>query len=78
MLAPMNAAVAILKAAPRRTRWILEVGWALILVKCAATPWIIAHWQIPVHPGWIIGPTLGFAVLVTIVIGMRPRVAPAE
>ena len=78
MLATMHAASAILKAAPRRTRWILEVGWVLILAKCAATPWFIARWQIPIHPGWVIAPTLVFAVLVTIVVCLRSPNASAE
>jgi hypothetical protein len=37
----------------------------LIIIKCFATPWIIARWAIPVQPAWIIVPTLIFAVVAT-------------
>jgi len=40
----------------------------VILVKCLAVPWAIARWQIPIHPGWVIVPTVIFAALVTIVV----------
>jgi len=46
----------------------LEIGWAVIIAKCLAVPWVITRWQIPVHPGWVIVPTLLFAALVTLVI----------
>jgi len=29
---------------------------------------MIAHWQIPIHPGWVIVPTLIFAALVTFLV----------
>lgn len=46
----------------------LVAGWILIAVKCLLTPWAIAHWQVPVHPGWVIVPTLIFASVVTVLI----------
>ena len=56
----------------RRTRLILEVGWLVIVAKCLAVPWVISHWQIPVHPGWVIVPTLLYAALVAgVVIAVR-------
>lgn len=57
-------------AAPKFPRWLL-VGWALILVKCLLTPWAIAHWNVPIHAGWVIWPTLVFAGFVTLVVLMR-------
>jgi len=53
---------------PRRVRLFLGIGWAVILGKCLAVPWVIARWQIPIHPGWVIVPTLIFAALVTGVV----------
>jgi len=52
----------------RRTRLFLEIGWLVIVVKCLVVPWVITRWQIPVHPGWVIVPTLMYAALVTIVV----------
>ena len=49
----------------------LEIGWALIIAKCLAVPWVINHWQIPVDPGWVIVPTLMFAALVTLLVLMH-------
>jgi hypothetical protein len=61
----MPAPLALPAPLPRRIRWFLEIGWLVIILKCLAVPWVIARWQIPVHAGWVIGPTLLFAVLVT-------------
>jgi hypothetical protein len=43
----------------------LVVGWVLIVTKCAFTPYLIARWEVPVAPGWVIVPTLIFASLVS-------------
>ena len=43
----------------------LVAGWIIIVAKCVFMPTIIARWQIPIHPGWVIVPTLTFAALVT-------------
>ncbi|HUJ43232.1 MAG TPA: hypothetical protein VLW52_06465 [Opitutaceae bacterium] len=64
----MQTPVTLPIVVPRRMRMMLEVGWAVIIAKCLAVPWVIAHWQIPVHPGWVIVPTLLFAALVTLVV----------
>ena len=37
----------------------------LILAKCALVWWAMIHWHVPFHPGWIVGPTLLFALLAT-------------
>jgi hypothetical protein len=50
---------------PRKVSIGLVVGWILVALKCAFAPSLMARWQIPVDPGWVIGPTLVFAVLVT-------------
>jgi hypothetical protein len=46
-------------------RKILLIAWIIILLKCLLTPWVIAHWAIPVAAAWIVMPTLIFAVLAT-------------
>jgi hypothetical protein len=50
----------------------LILAWAAILLKCVAVTWAIRHWQMPLHPGWLVGPTLIFAVLAT-VLWLRHR-----
>jgi uncharacterized RDD family membrane protein YckC len=50
---------------PRKVIVGLIVGWILIVAKCAATPYLIARWNVPVAPGWVIVPTLVFATLVS-------------
>ena len=46
-------------------RWFVSLAWVVILGKCGAVWWAIHHWHVPVHPGWIIGPTLAMATLAT-------------
>ncbi len=50
---------------PRRMRWFMAVAWMVIAVKCLLVWWAIGHWNVPVHPLWVIAPTLLFAALVT-------------
>ncbi|HTT58168.1 MAG TPA: hypothetical protein VMF63_13730 [Opitutaceae bacterium] len=64
----MQAPLVLTPHLPRRLRLVLEIGWLVIIAKCCAVPWVIARWQIPVHPGWVIGPTLIFAALVTLLV----------
>ncbi len=69
----MQAHPSLSAGLPRGVRLLLEAGWLVILVKCAAVPWVITRWQIPVHPGWVIVPTVIFGVLVTAVALAWPR-----
>ena len=50
----------------RRNRWFLGVAWAVIAVKCVLVWWAIAHWRVPVHPLWIVVPTLVCAALASL------------
>ncbi len=50
---------------PRRARWFMAAAWAVIVVKCLLVWWAIDHWHVALNPWWVVGPTLGFAVLVT-------------
>lgn len=64
----MQAPLALPTSTPRRVWVFLAIGWVVIVAKCLALPWVFAHWRIPVHPAWVIVPTLLFAALVTVVI----------
>jgi hypothetical protein len=50
----------------QRTLWVIALSWVLILVKCLLVAWAIERWQVPVHAGWVIWPTVAFAVLATL------------
>ncbi len=50
---------------PKRVRWFMMVAWVVIAVKCLLVWWAIGHWNVPVHPMWVIAPTVMFAALVT-------------
>jgi len=44
--------------------WIIA-GWVLILMKCTVLWWAINTYNVPIHPMWIVGPTVAFAALAT-------------
>jgi len=69
----MQALPSLSSGLSRRVRLLLEVGWLVIIAKCLAVPWVIARWQVPVHPGWVIVPTLVFGALVTLVVLAGPK-----
>jgi len=50
---------------PRRVRWFMAIAWMLIATKCVLVWWAINHWNVPIHPLWIVAPTLVFAALAT-------------
>jgi len=47
-------------------RWFLLAAWLIIAAKCVAVAWAIQHWAVPVHPAWIVAPTLLMAALATV------------
>lgn len=49
----------------RRSEWVLAIGWILIAIKCLAVWWVIRAYAVPVHPGWVIFPTIGAAAVCT-------------
>jgi hypothetical protein len=55
----------------RRLERVLAICWALILLKCAAIYWACVHYRVPISPWWLIGPTLAFAALCTVVYWRR-------
>ena len=64
----MSSSPTAIAQVPRTVLTGLIVGWVIILTKCFLTPWAITHWQVPVHPAWVIVPTLIFASLVTLLV----------
>jgi hypothetical protein len=48
----------------RSERWI-AAGWILIVAKCTAIWWAIETYSVPIHPLWLVGPTLVFGLLAT-------------
>jgi hypothetical protein len=50
---------------------LILAGWLLIVIKCFAILWVINHWAVPVHPYWIIVPTILLAALCTAVYYWR-------
>lgn len=44
------------------------VGWILIALKCTLLPSLFDRWQVPIHPGWVIIPTLIFGAVTTVLV----------
>jgi hypothetical protein len=63
---------------PRKVAVGLIVGWMLIAIKCAFVPDVMAHWQVPVDPGWVIVPTLLFALLISLLVISRDWSQPDD
>lgn len=49
----------------RRSELWLIAGWVLILLKCAVIWWAITRYHVPIHPMWLVGPTILFGLLAT-------------
>ena len=54
-----------------RTPRVLLAGWLLIVGKCWLVTWLIEKYRVPIDPLWIIGPTVLFALLCTVVYYRR-------
>ncbi len=50
----------------RVDHWLI-IGWIAIGLKCVAVWWICRHYQVPVHPLWVIVPTVLMAALGTMI-----------
>jgi hypothetical protein len=55
----------------RRLELVLAICWVLVLAKCAAVHWAVKHYAVPFNAWWLIGPTLAFASLCTLVYWRR-------
>lgn len=51
---------------PARIRFFMAIAWLVILIKCVLVSWAVDHWRMPFHAGWIIVPTVTFALLATV------------
>jgi hypothetical protein len=52
------------ETSPWATRLIVG-GWILIGIKSIVVWWACAHYALPFHPLWVVGPTVAFAALCT-------------
>lgn len=43
----------------------MGAAWFLLVLKCALLWWAIEHWRLPLHPLWLVIPSLAFGVLAT-------------
>ena len=50
----------------RFERRFLGIAWIVIAAKCLFVSWAVSHYHMPISAGVIIGPTLFFAGLVTV------------
>ena len=50
---------------------LILAGWLLIVIKCFAILWAINYWAVPIHPYWIIVPTILMAAFGTAVYCWR-------
>jgi hypothetical protein len=55
---------------PRIER-IIVGGWVLIVAKAFLLSWLVEKYHLPFHPGWVIIPTVIFALLCTAVYFWR-------
>jgi hypothetical protein len=55
----------------RRSELVLGIGWLLVLAKCVLVWWTCHTYSVPVHPAWVIIPTLLGAILCTVVYWRR-------
>ncbi len=58
------------RRSPRVERFIL-ICWGLIAVKCWLVTWLIAKYQVPIDPLWVVAPTVAFALLCTAIYFWR-------
>jgi membrane protein YdbS with pleckstrin-like domain len=55
----------------RRVERVIAVCWVLIVIKSFAVVWLFNRYHVPVNPLWVIGPTIIFAALCTVVYLLR-------
>jgi hypothetical protein len=55
----------------RRLELVLAICWVLVIAKCVTVHWACRTYAVPFNPWWLIGPTLAFAGLCTLVYWRR-------
>lgn len=61
--------VQIAHTSPRNRRFerLLVWFWVVIAAKCAGVWWVMRHFRVPIHPLWVVVPTVMFAAVCTAV-----------
>ena len=49
----------------RAVERLVLLAWVIIVAKCFVVAWAIERFSIPIHPGWVIVPTLFMAAICT-------------
>lgn len=49
---------------PHMGLWLVG-GWVLIILKCVVLWWLIERYHVPIHPLWLVFPTVLFGALAT-------------
>lgn len=44
----------------------MGAAWVVVVIKCLVVSWAVSHWRMPFHAAWVVGPTLVFAALATL------------
>lgn len=60
----------------RRIGWrtaLVTAFWVLVLIKCLLAHWAVVHWKMPFDSAWVWGPTVGAAIVCTVVFLAGPR-----
>jgi hypothetical protein len=58
-------------ARSRRVERLLAIGWILIALKSVAVWWACRKYAVPIHPLWVIGPTVFMGLLCTAIYWRR-------
>jgi hypothetical protein len=51
----------------RRIELLIYFCWGLIVIKSFVVTWAVGRYAMPFNPLWVIGPTVSFALIATIV-----------
>lgn len=55
----------------RKFERLMWIFWGVIIAKCGGIWWLMRHYNVPIHPLWVVVPTLMFAALITAVYVWR-------
>jgi len=50
---------------------LIWIGWILIVIKCVVVWWACVKYAVPIHPMWVVAPTIMMAVLCTVIYYAR-------
>jgi hypothetical protein len=55
----------------KKVERLLLICWVAIVFKSFGVLWLFDHYHVPINPLWVIGPTVTFASLCTLVYILR-------